>query len=99
MFKTSTRWILSKKKSLALPKDNSTGRLSTGDNRSSRVSFAHAYLDNGKILQELSLTFQPEIDLTEEEKKTKISYIFKDYSRNIKTSDEKKKKIQCIDIF
>jgi hypothetical protein len=51
-----------------LPKDNSTGRLSIGDNRSSRVSFAHAYLDNGKILQELSLRFQPEIDLTEEEK-------------------------------
>jgi hypothetical protein len=49
-----------------LPKDNRTRRLSTGGNISGRVSFAHAALSNGKILQESTSTFQPEIDLTEE---------------------------------
>jgi hypothetical protein len=48
-----------------LLKDDGTGRLSTGDNTSGRVSFAHAVLTNGKILQESTLPFQREIDLTE----------------------------------
>jgi hypothetical protein len=63
-------------------KDDRIGRLSTGGNISGRVSFAHAVLTNGKILQESTLPFQREIDLIENIYIEEQLYLLKKNKRN-----------------